>query len=109
MCFGGSGGSFGVGGFTDPEIDSIDAGKTSPAEAAKEGAETLATVLVCGVKTMMQILPLKSEYLYNDWHDWRPRSLRTNIITKEAYHSRVSRKYSIRAEASQHRVVVYDE
>ena len=26
----------GVGGFTDPEIDSIDAGKTSPTEEAKE-------------------------------------------------------------------------
>ena len=37
-AFGGSGAGFvGVGGFTDPEIDSIDAGKTSPAEEeAKE-------------------------------------------------------------------------
>ena len=36
-AFGGSGGSFvGVGGFTDPEIDSIDAGKTSPTEETKE-------------------------------------------------------------------------
>ena len=35
-AFGVGGAGFGVGGFTDPEIDSIDAGKTSPTEETEE-------------------------------------------------------------------------
>ena len=53
MCFGGAAAvsevslarSLGVGGFTDPEIDSIDAGKKF------EQRQTLVTVLVFTVKT----------------------------------------------------------
>ena len=60
MCFGGAAAvsevslarSLGVGGFTDPEIDSIDAGKKF------EQRQTLLTVLVFAVKTRL-ILPTK--------------------------------------------------
>ena len=56
--------TLGVGGFTDPEIDSIDAGKLF--RSVKDETETLAlkTVLVWGVKTR-KILSFKYQNVFN--------------------------------------------